>query len=124
MPENGDVESEDEKHSEVDGGDAEDRDESADEGVRSRFRNLARRLMDRPLAEDTKDVLYAVLNTSDKAKTEMVRMVAREVRHYLDELKLKDDLMELVRNHSLEISISLTPIADKLEPAPDGAEEE
>ena len=43
----------------------------------NRVVRLARRLMDRrELAEDTKDLLYAVLSTSDKAKTEAVRLAA------------------------------------------------
>jgi hypothetical protein len=57
----------------------------------SRFGRFARRLMDRKdLAEDTKDVLMAVWSTSDRAKSEAVKMVAREVRHYLEELRMKD----------------------------------
>lgn len=79
-----------------------------------RVLRFARRLLDRrELAEDTKELITAVLTTSDKAKTEAVRMVAREVRNYLSELKLKDDLMDLVRSHSLEISLSmhLKPLA-------------
>lgn len=77
-----------------------------------RVLRFARRLMDRrDLAEDTKELLHAVLSTSDKAKTEAVRMVAREVRNYLSELRLKEDLLDLARSHSLEISISLKPLA-------------
>ncbi|MBX2796172.1 MAG: hypothetical protein KTR31_00845 [Myxococcales bacterium] len=91
------------------------------EGTTNRVLRFARRLMDRrELAEDTKDLLYAVLSTSDKAKTEAVRMVAREVRNYLSELRLKEDLMELARSHSLEISISLKPLT----PAPEGSEDD
>ena len=79
----------------------------------ARVVRLARRLMDRrEIAEDTKDLLYAVLSTSDKAKTEAVRLAAREVRTYLSELKLKEGFMELATSHSLEISISLKPLAD------------
>lgn len=95
----------------------------------NRVVRLARRLMDRKeLAEDTKDILYAVLSTSDKAKTEAVRLAAREVRSYLSELKLKEDLLDLATSHSLEISISLKPLADKARgtsPAgtPDGSDE-
>ena len=41
----------------------------------SRMLRFARRLMDRKeLAEDTRELLHAVLNTSDKAKTEAVRL--------------------------------------------------
>ncbi|MEN0061561.1 MAG: hypothetical protein AAGA48_05385 [Myxococcota bacterium] len=85
-------------------------DKATDEpkGTAERLMRFARRLLDRrELAEDTKELITAVLTTSDKAKTEAVRMVAREVRNYLSELRLKDDLMELVRSHSLEISLSM-----------------
>jgi hypothetical protein len=68
----------------------------------------------RDLAEDTKDLLYTVLSTSDKAKTEAVRLTAREVRNYLRELRLKEDLLELMTSHSLEISISLKPLAERI----------
>ena len=89
----------------------------------NRVLRFARRMMDGPaLAEDTKELLAAVLTTSDKAKTEAVRMIAREVRNYLSELRLKEDLMELARSHSLEISISLKPLADA--PPPESASEE
>jgi hypothetical protein len=82
-----------------------------DETRKSKVLRFARRLMDRKeLAEDTRDLVYAVLNTSDKAKTEAVRLVAREVRSYLKELKLKEDLMKLATEHSLEISIHLKPL--------------
>jgi len=90
--------------------------ESTEERERqpNRVVRLARRLMDRKeLAEDTKEVLYAVLSTSDKAKTEAVRLAAREVRNYLSELKLKEDLIDLATSHSLEISVSLRPLADR-----------
>ena len=92
-----------------------------DEGEERRHTRLlrfAKRLVDRrELAEDTRELLLAVLSTSDKAKTEMIKMAAREVRHYLDELKLKDDLLNLMTNHSLEVSasISLKPIASALQ---------
>jgi hypothetical protein len=77
----------------------------------SRVMRFAKRLMDRrELAEDTKELLSAVLNTSDKAKTEAVRLVAREVRGYLKELKLKETFVDLVTSHSLEVSIRLKPL--------------
>jgi hypothetical protein len=90
----------------------------SEEGERpSRLYRFARKLMDRKeLAEDTRDIFFAALATSDKAKTEMVKMVAREVRHYLDELRISEDLLELARNHSLEVNASfrLKPVADAL----------
>lgn len=89
--------------------------QSTEERQPNRVVRLARRLMDRrELAEDTKDLLYAVLSTSDKAKTEAVRLTAREVRNYLSELKLKEDLLDLMTSHSLEISVSLKPLAERM----------
>jgi hypothetical protein len=83
----------------------------------SRLYRLGRRLLDR--GDDVRDLASSVLESSDRAKTEMVRMVAREVRNYLDELKLKEDVMTLVRSHSLEfkISVHLAPLAPEA-PAP------
>ncbi len=97
----------------------------------SRFGRMARRLMDRKeLAEDTRDLVSALLSTSDRAKTEAVKMVAREVRAYLDELKLKEDMLEyleerklkediveLLSGYSLEMSISLKPLAPEVKAA-------
>jgi len=84
-------------------------------GRRSRVLRLARRLMDtREITSDTKEILGSVIGASDRAKTEAVRMAAREVRNYLDELKLKEDLLNLMTSYSLEISISLKPLADAI----------
>ncbi|MFT4621601.1 MAG: hypothetical protein ACI8PZ_000253 [Myxococcota bacterium] len=82
------------------------------EGPRhSRLGRLARRLMDRKeLAEDTRELLLSLAATSDKAKTEAVRMVAREARAYLEELRLKEDLRALLTGYSLEISLHLKPL--------------
>jgi len=58
-----------------------------------------------------------VLDTSDKAKTEAVRMIGREVRHYLEGLGLRDDLHHLLTNYRLEVKASfhLEPLAKALE---------
>jgi hypothetical protein len=97
----------------------EDESDSTEDVPPSRLYRFARKLMDRrELAEDTRELMVAFLSTSDRAKTEMVKMAAREVRTYLEELKLKDDMLNLVRNHSLEVkaSFSLKPIEAALEP--------
>jgi hypothetical protein len=52
-------------------------------------------------------MLSALLETGDKAKTEIVRLVAREVRSYLEALELHKDLHHLVTNYSLEVHASL-----------------
>ncbi|MEQ1565236.1 MAG: hypothetical protein ABMA64_06330 [Myxococcota bacterium] len=91
---------------------------------RARVLNFARRLTSRrDLAEDSKLLLSAFLSTSDKAKTETVRLMAREFRSYLKELRLKEDLLELARSHSLEISIHLKPLARPDEPSGSGSGE-
>lgn len=89
-----------------------------EEGPPGRWGRLTRRLIDR--GEDARYLLGTVLDTSDKAKTEVVRMVAREVRHYLEALKLEEDIREFLTSHTLEVqaSFSLKPIADKVAPAP------
>ncbi len=63
---------------------------------------------------EAKAILGALLETGDKAKTETVRMVAREVRGYLEALELHKDLHHLLTNYSLEVkaSIHLAPLDD------------
>ncbi len=58
--------------------------------------------------EVAKDAMASILETGDRAKTEMVRMVAREVRHYLDELQLVEGLEHMLRNYTLEVHASLS----------------
>jgi hypothetical protein len=121
------------------------RDDGGEGGPRERrppsLRGLARRLLfDEPLpprpgadddseGEDDPDeqrrrvearaVLAALLETGDKAKTETIRMVAREVRSYLEALELGKDLHHLLTNYSLEVkaSIHLAPLAQPAEPS-------
>lgn len=96
---------------------------SEDPSRSNRVMRMARKLLDRKeLGQDTRELLLNVLATSDKAKTEAVRMVAREVRSYLEALELKDDLKRLLTGHSLEISIRLKPLADALDERPVAAE--
>jgi len=89
-----------------------------DEGS-GRFARFTRRLLER---DDGRKVLTAMWETSDRAKTEAVRMVAREVRSYLDALDLKEDILELVRGHSLEINASLRLKPLPPEPKGDGGD--
>ena len=94
-----------------------------------RLRDFARRILaERPPREPdvaadregyvplevARDAMASILETGDRAKTEAVRMVAREVRHYLDELQLVEGLEHMLRNHRLEIhaSLSLEPKVD------------
>jgi hypothetical protein len=88
----------------------------------SRFRRLGRKLMGEERVEgrfSARDVMEAVLEGSDKAKSEVVRIVAREVRSYLEELGLR----EVLTDYSLEVhaSINLRKLAES-EKRPKGAE--
>jgi hypothetical protein len=92
-----------------------------------RFRRIGRRILGdsddgRTILGDAKEVFGAVLEGGDKAKSEVVRAVAREVRNYLEELGLKDDLHHLLTNYSLEMkaSINLRRLAES-EKGPDEA---
>lgn len=85
---------------------------------KGRFRRFARRILDENeegrLRIDAREVLHSVLEGGDKAKTEVVRAVAREVRHYLEELGLKDDVHNLLTNYSVEVraSVNLRRLAE------------
>ncbi len=78
-----------------------------------RFGRLGRRLLGeegeapRSFRVDAKEVLHSVLEGGDKAKTEIVKIVAREVRTYFEELGLKDDLHHLLTNYSFEVRASV-----------------
>ncbi|MED5369833.1 MAG: hypothetical protein VX899_02355 [Myxococcota bacterium] len=89
--------------------------ERGERGRRPRpsLRGAARRLVEET---KTKDLLHAVLDSSDKVKTEAVRQVGREVRTYLEGLGLDDAVLYLLTNYSLEVkaSLSLKPIGDAL----------
>ncbi len=100
--------------------DDDDLGEEAPDSARKRLiQAVTKRLQDpRKLSGDAMDVVSAVLETSDRAKSEAVKLVAREVRSYLEALKLKEDVQWLLTNHSLEmhVSMSLKPLADAAEP--------
>jgi hypothetical protein len=88
---------------------------------------LAKRLQNpRELGGDAMELVGALIESSDRVKTEAVRMVAREVRNYLEELKLKEGLRDLVTGHSLEVhvSLSLKPLADGGPTEPEAGESE
>lgn len=80
---------------------------------RGRFRRLGRRILGE--AEEltrernfhVRDAVTAVLEGGDKAKSEIVRAVAREVRNYLEELGLKEDLRQILDNYALDARISV-----------------
>ena len=87
-------------------------DDTEDGGSRARLFRFARRMMDRKdIAEDTKDMLMSLAATSEKAKNDAVKLVAREVRSYLQELKADEILKEVFTGYTLEVSMRLQPIA-------------
>lgn len=89
-----------------------------EEGTRSRLLRFTRRLLDpREVGEDAKHLVGSVLETSDRAKSEVVKLVAREVRNYLDELRLAEDLRELMTGHTLKVSAEFTLIPHEEPPA-------
>jgi hypothetical protein len=72
--------------------------------------------------EEVKELFGSVLETGDKARMEIVRLVAREVRGYLEAMELHKDLHSLLTNYSLEVhtSFHLKPLVDR---APDARAE-
>jgi hypothetical protein len=76
-----------------------------------RFRGFRKRILGdeegRSLFGDARDVLGNVFEGSDKVRGELFRAVAREVRAYLEELGLKEDLHNLLTNYALELHLSL-----------------
>lgn len=57
-------------------------------------------------ALDPKEVLSSLLHLSDKARTETVRLVAKEFRGYLDAMEVKEDLHQFLTSYSLEVKAS------------------
>jgi hypothetical protein len=90
------------------------------EAPRPSLRGFARRILrdgeedERRL--DPREIMGAVLDTGDKAKTEIVRMLAREVRAYFEALELSKDARHALTNYSLDVrmNISLKPLADMI----------
>ena len=81
------------------------KEESKEEPNKSVLRSIARKLT--KTGED-ESILGSVLETGDKAKTEIVRMIAKEVRGYLEALELHKDLKHILTNYSLEINASFS----------------
>lgn len=55
---------------------------------------------------DPKELLSSVMQLSDKARTETVRLVAKEFRGYLEALELKDDVHDFLTAYSVEVNAS------------------
>ena len=75
-------------------------------GPRSRLKNVARRLLEEETTVSAKELIGAFVSTSDKAKTEVVRAVGREVRAYLEGLGTTELLEALVNDYELEVNAS------------------
>ncbi|MFT5685984.1 MAG: hypothetical protein ACI8RZ_006939 [Myxococcota bacterium] len=111
--------------------------ERTEERNKPGLRNFARRIFEgdreegegdestpraeRPVEERrTRELLISALATGDKAKTEIVRLVAREIRSYLEALELHKDLHYLLTHYSLDVqaSFSLKPKSEEPPPSP------
>jgi hypothetical protein len=91
---------------------------SDDEGTRGReprLRDFARRILsdEGEKGISPREILGAVIDGGDKAKSEVVKMAAREVRTYLEGLGLHEDIRHLMTNYSLDVNASfrLRPVA-------------
>ncbi len=84
-----------------------------DKDLGGRFGRLGRRLMGeegegaRPFRFEAKELFNSVLEGGEKARTEVVKIFAREARTYFEELGLKDDLRHLMTNYSFDIKASI-----------------
>ena len=86
---------------------------------RKGFRNFAKKILQEDgiptVSLDPKELLSSVLQLSDKARTETVRLVAKEFRGYLEALELKDDVHDFLTSYSIEVNASfrLKPVNKK-----------
>jgi hypothetical protein len=82
-------------------------DDPADTGAPRETGERAARGAARAILGEAKDVFGAVFEGGNAARTELFKAVAREVRGYLEELGLKEDVRALLTNYSLEMKLSL-----------------
>ena len=88
---------------------------------RKGFRSFAKKILHEDGSDeggsslDPKEVLSSILQLSDKARTETVRLVAKEFRGYLEALEIKEDLHEMMTSYSLEMKASfrLKPVGKR-----------
>ena len=92
------------------------------------LRGAARKVLQDPAAplKRTNELLGALLDSSDKVKTEAVRQVGREVRTYLEGLGLDDAVLHLLTNYSLEVNANfrLKPLEDAVQSQPEDDEDD
>lgn len=95
-------------------------------GVMGRLLGGAEReLLSGERLDAAKGAIGSVLETGDKAKTEIVKMVAREVRAYLEALELKDEVKDLLGDYELEVNATfrLKPLLQEEADATDAVDE-
>ncbi len=92
--------------------------ESEETQSRTGFRKFAKKILsddEGNTTVDPKEMLSSILQLSDKARTETVRLLAKEFRGYLDALEIKDDVHDLLTSYSVEVQASfrLKPVKKK-----------
>ena len=83
--------------------------ESEENQGRTGFRKFAKKILsdeEGKTTVDPKEMLSSILQLSDKARTETVRLLAREFRGYLEALEIKDDVHDLLTSYSVEVNAS------------------
>ena len=66
-----------------------------------------------------RDVLAGAVNATARGKDEVVTLIAKEVRTYLDKLELGKELAEFARTHELEVAAKFS-LREKDPPATSG----
>jgi len=83
--------------------------EPEDNQGRTGFRRFAKKILsddEGNSSVDPKDMLSSLLQLSDKARTETVRLIAKEFRGYLEALEIKEDVHDLLTSYSVEVNAS------------------
>ena len=71
-----------------------------------KLKGLAKKILGDEDRRDPKEVLSSLVEMGDKARMETVRLLAKEVRGYLEAMEIHKDVNELLTNYSLEVSAS------------------
>lgn len=89
----------------------------SEDNNRKGFRRFAKKILpeDGEGSRDAKEILSSLLQLSDKARTETIRMIAKEFRGYFDALEIKEDLHDFMTSYSVEVKASfrLKPVSKK-----------
>lgn len=94
--------------------------ESEEGQSRTGFRKFAKKILsddEGNTSVDPKEMLSSLLQLSDKARTETVRLIAKEFRGYLEALEIKDDVHDFLTSYSVEVNASfrLKPVKNSSE---------